>query len=186
MLTKVEELQLLAQCALGDSREAFGLLVEAYQQRLRQFLLNLTVGDEALADDIAQETFLKAYLNVRSFRGLSSFGTWLYRIAYNEFLGWRRRNGNIDTADTLPQNGSTEQTDALEARLDVKAALAALNDDERTVVTLFYINDMPLRKIEKITGLKNSTIRSHLHRARAKMASMVATDGNALTNNSTT
>ena len=83
-MKKIDELRLIAQCALGDSRQAFGQLVEAYQSQLRRFLMNLTSGDEALTDDLAQETFLKAYVNVRNFKGLSSFATWLYRIAYNE------------------------------------------------------------------------------------------------------
>ncbi len=85
MLSKLEEIKLVSQCALADNRRAFGRLVEAYQPRLRRFLLNLTMGDENLTDDLAQETFIKAYLGIRSFKGFSGFGTWLYRIAYNEF-----------------------------------------------------------------------------------------------------
>lgn len=85
MLSKLEEIKLVSQCAFGDNRGAFGKLVEAYQPQLRRFLLNLTMGDENLTDDLAQETFIKAYTGIRAFKGLSGFGTWLYRIAYNEF-----------------------------------------------------------------------------------------------------
>ena len=85
MLSKLDEIRLLSQCALADNRDAFGRLVEAYQPRVRRFLLNLTAGDEMLTDDLAQETFIKAYVGIRGFKGLSSFSTWLYRIAYNQF-----------------------------------------------------------------------------------------------------
>ena len=77
VLSKIEELKLIARCTLGDDRRAFGTLVEGYQPQVRRFFLNLTLGDEALSDDLAQETFLKAYLNVRSFRGVAKFSTWL-------------------------------------------------------------------------------------------------------------
>ena len=60
VLSKVEELKLIARCTLGDDRRAFGALVEAYQPEVRRFFLNLTLGDEALSDDLAQETFIKA------------------------------------------------------------------------------------------------------------------------------
>ena len=75
MLSKIEELKLISRCVLADDRQAFGTLVEAYQPRLRRFFMNLTLGDEYLSDDLAQETFIKAYIELRSFRGMSKFST---------------------------------------------------------------------------------------------------------------
>ena len=72
MLSKLEEIKLVSQCAFGNNRGAFGKLVEAYQPQLRRFLLNLTMGDENLTDDLAQETFIKAYTGIRAFKGLSA------------------------------------------------------------------------------------------------------------------
>ena len=92
MLTRVEELKLISQVALSDNRRAFARLVDAYQSTVRGFFLNLTAGDYALSDDLAQETFLKAYTNIRSFKGLSKFKTWLLRIAYNEFYSYVRKH----------------------------------------------------------------------------------------------
>ena len=89
--SRFEEIRLLALCMATDNREAFSRLVEMHQPGLRRFLLNLTGGDESLADDLAQETFIKAWLAIRSFHGLSGFRTWLYRIAINEFSTSRRR-----------------------------------------------------------------------------------------------
>ena len=91
MLSRVEEIKLIARCALADNRDAFGQLVEAYRSDVTRFLLNLTMGDDALSDDLAQETFIKAYLGIRSFKGISRLRTWLYRIAYNEYYSWLRK-----------------------------------------------------------------------------------------------
>ena len=175
MLTKVEELKLISRCVLADDRHAFGLLVEAYQPRLRRFFLNLTLGDEYLSDDLAQETFIKAYIELRSFRGMSRFGTWLYRIAYNEFYSYKRSQHPTWDLEGV-QEPSASPTDSTEASLDVKTAMAGLSEIERTVVTHFYIDDMPLKKVATITGMKETTLRSHLHRAREKMAKTLKTE----------
>ena len=64
-MNKLDEIRLISRCILSDDRQAFGELVEAYQPSLRRFLLNLTLGDTALSDDLAQETFIKAYCSIR-------------------------------------------------------------------------------------------------------------------------
>lgn len=175
MLSKLEEIKLVSQCAFGDSRGAFGKLVEAYQPQLRRFLLNLTMGDENLTDDLAQETFIKAYTGIRAFKGLSGFGTWLYRIAYNEFYSEKRRRHeeHIDQIPESMQDASAQTSISTEAKMDVKAAMRVLNPVERTVITLFYINDLPLKKIATITQLSEGTIKSAIHRAKTKMCEVI-------------
>ena len=179
MLSKLDEIRLLSQCALADNRDAFGQLVEAYQPRVRRFLLNLTMGDEMLTDDLAQETFIKAYVGIRSFKGLSSFGTWLYRIAYNEFYSQARKHveehvedisrlGDVSTA-------ATEAIDAIDASMTVQEALTRLNDNERVAVTLFYIEDQPLKQVSKIMQMPEGSVKSLIHRAKAKMRTLIDT-----------
>ena len=131
--------------------------------------MNLTLGDEYLSDDLAQETFIKAYIELRSFRGLSRFGTWLFRIGYNEFYSHKRSEHPTSSIENAPERVSSP-IDSSEISMDVKAAIAQLNETERTVVTLFYIDDMPIKQIAAITGINQSTLRSHLHRAKEKMA----------------
>ena len=131
--------------------------------------MNLTLGDEYLSDDLAQETFVKAYIEIRSFRGMARFGTWLFRIGYNEFYSYKRSQHPTGDLESAPQQFSTP-INSSEAAMDVKTALAQLSDIERTVVTLFYIDDLPVKQIATITGMNQSTIRSHLHRAKDKMA----------------
>ena len=183
VLSKVEELKLIARCTLGDDRRAFGALVEAYQPEVRRFFLNLTLGDEALSDDLAQETFIKAYLNVRSFRGVAKFSTWLYRIAYNEFCTWQRKTQHeasamfndddvTDDDDYFDADGShsCSTADSVEARIDVWQCMKLLSEAERTVITLFYIQDYPLKKIVEITGMPEGTVKSYISRGKAKLA----------------
>ena len=174
MLSKFDELKLIARCVATDDRNAFGKLVEEYQDGLRRFLLNLTLGDVALTDDLSQETFIKAYLSIRSFKGLSRFKTWLYRIAYNEFYSYmrKRREESEETAD-VPLDEGYQCLNASDAHMDLEVCLKALNETERTVVLLFYVEDQPLKKIADITSLPLGTIKSYLSRARIKMAKVL-------------
>ena len=131
--------------------------------------MNLTLGDEYLSDDLAQETFVKAYIEIRSFRGMAQFGTWLFRIGYNEFYSYKRSQHPTGDLENAPEQFSTP-IDSSEISMDVKTAMAQLSEIERTVVTLFYIDDLPVKQIATITGMNQNTIRSHLHRAKDKMA----------------
>ncbi len=182
MLTKVEEIKLLAQCVLADNRDAFGRIVEAYRNDIVRFFLNLTLGNDALSDDLAQETFIKAYLSIRSFKGMSRFRTWLYRIAYNEYYAWlRKRHEERLDADMPVDNLLSERAEAVnEAAIDVQTAMRLLTEQQRVVVTLFYIDDLPVRKIVDITGMPSGTVKSHLSRAKARLAQLLENNGEKL------
>ena len=174
MLSKLDEIKLLSQCALADNRDAFGRLVEAYQPRVRRFLLNLTMGDEMLTDDLAQETFIKAYVGIRSFKGMSAFGTWLYRIAYNEFYNHTRKHHEEHVEDiTRMGEVSTAANDAIDASMTVQEALTRLNDNERVAITLFYIEDQPLKQVCKIMQMPEGSVKSLIHRGKAKMKQFI-------------
>ena len=86
---------LIARVLVDDDQHAFGELVRRHQSSVRGLLRQLTRTDVALADDLAQETFLRAYKNIRSFRGEARFSTWLYRIAYNCFREDARRRKEL-------------------------------------------------------------------------------------------
>lgn len=178
-MKKLDELALITRCVLADDRQAFGMLVEAYQPRVRRFFLNLTLGDAALSDDLAQETFIKAYLNLRTFKGMAGFGTWLYRIGYNEFYTHtrHRREDRIEgelPADALGVTASADET--WDVALTVREALSRLGDEERTAVTLFYMEDMPVKRVAGIMRLPEGTVKSHLHRAKKHLAQFLKND----------
>ncbi|MCH5247306.1 MAG: RNA polymerase sigma factor [Muribaculaceae bacterium] len=174
MLTAVQEMGLIVRCVTLDDRDAFGQLVAAYNEPLRRFLLNLTLGDAALTDDLSQETFLKAWLAIRSFKGVARFKTWLFRIAYNEFVSWKRRelpSEDIEISSlSRPPSVSLQW---LDAKMDVASAMETLTDKERTVTLLFYLEELPIKKIVKITGFPEGTVKVYLSRARYKMAEIM-------------
>ncbi len=175
-MKKLDELALITRCVLADDRQAFGQLVEAYQSQVRRFFLNLTSGDAALSDDLAQETFIKAYINLRSFKGIAAFSTWLYRIGYNEFYSHSRRASEEHLTQDTPVEaimGANDNTEALDAGLTVREAMSRLSDTERAAVTLFYIEDKPLKQVARIMSLPEGTVKSHLHRAKARMSAFL-------------
>lgn len=172
MLSKWEELALIAKCATTDSRSAFERLVVEYSPELRRYLMNLTLGDASLTDDLAQDTFLKAYMSIRSFQGLSRFKTWLFRIAINEYYAYvrKRREQRMDGMAETPVIECVTPLRNVEAGIDAQKCLAVLSETERSVVLLFYMNDLPIKEIVKITGMPEGTVKSHLSRAKVKMA----------------
>ena len=147
-MAEFSDISLVTQVAVFHNKRAFDQLVRKYQSPVRRFFLNQTLGDEQLSDDLAQETFIKAYVNITKFRGMASFSTWLMRIAYNVFYDE-----------------------------DIYAALALLKPDERTCITLQLIDGYPIDQISKITGIAENTVKSHLRRGKEKMANYLKQNG---------
>lgn len=170
MLSRLEETALITRCIAFDDHRAFGRLVDAYSPGLRRFLLHLT-GDCDLADDLAQEAFIKAYQGIRNFQGLARFKTWLYRIAYREFYSYIRANRPTEALESAGEVAVMEKAvDRVDASCDVGVAMLRLPAVERTLVLLFYMEDRPVKEIAEITGLPSGTIKSYLSRARGRMA----------------
>lgn len=176
MLSKIEEMALVARCIAADDRRAFARLVEAYSPGLHTFLYRLTLGDGALTDDLAQESFLKAYTGLRSFKGVARFRTWLYRIAINEFVSYKRRRSEERPEDSGYREPADTPMEMADTRHDISVAMQALNDTERTLILLFYYQDQPIKEICKITGMPEGTVKSYLSRAKAKMAKLLKND----------
>ena len=99
-MADLNDISLVTQVAVFHNKKAFDQLVRKYQSPVRRFFLNQTLGDEQLSDDLAQDTFIKAYVNITKFKGLASFSTWLFRIAYNVHLGWSHSPIAIDSASS--------------------------------------------------------------------------------------
>ncbi len=179
-ISKIDELTLIARSLAMDDTRAFGRLVDATREPLRRFLFNLTAGDASLADDLAQNTYIKAWTNLSSFRATSRFRTWLTSIAVNEFYSWMRSERTYeaiadDTADTLADT-SSDHAHFTDTRIDAASAISRLSPVDRSLVLLFYMEDMPLRKICRMTGLTESNVKTRLHRARARMAQYLSSE----------
>ena len=168
------DISLVAQVAISGNRRAFDELVRRYQSPVRRFFLSQTLGDSQLSDDLAQDTFIKAYTNIRSFRGLASFQTWLMRIAYNVFYDYTRSKHQTEDVDAVPQRSASENSSL---KMDLYAALALLKPDERTCITLQLIDGYDIAGIAKITGLKEGTVKSHLSRGKEKLATYLRQNG---------
>ncbi len=176
-MSELSDIALVAQVMLGNTR-AFDTLVKKYQSPVRRFFLHLTLGDKPLSDDLAQETFIKAYTSLRSFHGLSGFSTWLYRIAYNVFyddLRSRHDTADLD-ADELDNVYYTEPQGSGE-HIDLYRGLATLKEAERTCLTLFYMQDLTIEKIAAVTGYPQGTVKSHLSRGKEKLSNYLKKNG---------
>jgi RNA polymerase sigma-70 factor (ECF subfamily) len=162
---------LVSRVALTGDRNAFSQLVETYQSPIRRFFYNLTGGDEELSKDLAQDTFMKAWLHIDSFQAVAKFSTWLYRIAYNIFYDYMRTNKPVAEVDGEILCGQTT-TDISESdfRLDFERALLTLKEDERTAMLLFFMEDLTIAKISTIMNCPSGTVKSHLHRGKEKLA----------------
>ena len=168
------DIVLVAQVAVSGNKRAFDELVHRYQSPVRRFFLNQTMGDEQLSDDLAQDTFIKAYTNITSFRGMASFKTWLMRIAYNVFYDYTRSHRATEDVDVVPQRSGGENSSL---QMDIYAALALLRPDERTCITLQLIDGYDITGIAKITQLKEGTVKSHLSRGKEKLANYLRKNG---------
>jgi len=170
------ELTLLTQVTVFHNKRAFGRLVEKYQSPIRRFFLNQTGGNEPLSDDLAQETFLKAWLNIGQFRGAANFSTWLYRIAYNVFYDYTRSHKiteEIDQAVALRQANSGDTA----LQLDLQQALSILSPAERSCITLQLMEGQPIDKISEIMEMAEGTVKSHLSRGKQKLAMFLRKNG---------
>lgn len=179
MTAVMNDIALVTQVAVFGNKRAFDRLVSKYQSQVRRFLLGLTLGDTQLADDLAQDTFIKAYTSIGNFKGLSSFSTWLMRIAYNTHYDYRRRlhpTDDVETSATALHRSDTHATDAA-LSIDILKALAILKPDERTCITLQLIDGQPIGRIAAITGMPEGTVKSHLKRGKEKLTGYLRQNG---------
>ncbi len=160
----------LVRRAAGGETAAFAELLRRHQGKVRGLLLRLC-GDRTLADDLAQEVFLRAYRGLWGFEGRSSFGTWLYRISYNAYLNHSTRVRKWSSLPTAYDAETAAPDDALsppraDLRRDLEAAVATLPQRYRGVVVLYYLQDLSYPEIAEILDVPLGTVKTHLHRAK--------------------
>lgn len=177
-MSQLNDISLVAQVVVFRNTKAFDALVKKYQSAIRRFFLHQTLGDGELSDDLAQETFIKAYTNISSFKNLSSFSTWLYRIAYNVFYDYIRSKKETSEIDTREVDAiHCAEQDNVGQRLDIYQSLKTLKEVERTCITLFYMEDVSIDKIAGIIGCHTGTVKSHLSRGKEKLSAYLKQNG---------
>lgn len=175
-----EERRLIRLASAGD-RDASAAFIREYQPSLRAYLLRLS-GRPEIAEDIAQEAFVRVLTNLHRFDDRYRFSTWLFTIAkrlyvnarqkhaplFNtEAVAYERSSGTGPGARVASNEVSTHVRDALQE------ALMALGEDQREIVVLFHQLDWPITLIAQHMGMPEGTIKSHLHRSRKKLRTLL-------------
>ena len=163
---------LIARVLLREDQNAFGELVRRYQSPVRAFLARMTHGDAHLADDLAQETFLKAWRKLQTYRGGARFSTWLFGIAVNEFrmASRRRKEPALEEVDELPlepEEPAAARNSHL--RLDLTEALQLLNPNERAAVVLCCQNGLSHEEAAQVLDCPLGTVKTNILRGKEKL-----------------
>ena len=175
---ELTDADLVARVLVDDDQHAFGELVRRHQSIVRGLLRQLTRTDLALADDLAQETFLKAYKNIRSFRGEAKFSTWLYRIAYNCFREDARRRKELVGIDEAQLEAEQDpQTVDAGLKHDLMHALSLLPLHERTAVVLCCQNGLSHDEAARVLEIPLGTVKTNVLRGREKLKRTLAAWG---------
>ena len=176
--------ELIARVVVQDDRHAFSELVRRHQSAVRTTLRRLTAGNHALADDLAQETFMLAFRNLGKFRQEAKFSTWLYRIATNAFLADARKrkeellgDRDADVADDAGGDDSPvdaagpDPARAATLAIDMERALAVLSAGERAAIVQCYHNDLSHEEAAQVLSCPVGTVKTHILRAKQKLKS---------------
>jgi RNA polymerase sigma factor (sigma-70 family) len=166
---------------LSGSTSSFARLVDRYKTMAFTLAYRITTNRED-AEEVVQDSFIKVYENLAAFRQKSKFSTWLYRIVYNTSITRVRKKRlllqELDEKNTVYKDIS--QTENLlfglteeEAGEMVKKALALLSEEDRTIVTLYYLNESDIEEIHEITGLTKANIKIKLFRARKRLQAQI-------------
>jgi RNA polymerase sigma factor (sigma-70 family) len=161
---------LVTRALLGDDRHAFEQLVRRHQGMVRAQLCRLLHGDEAAADDLAQETFLLAWRKLDQFRNEARFSTWLYRIAYACFLqACRKKSWGIHHADDHEMTQLPAPSQTMDLRLDLARAMQHLSKAEQAV--LLHCAQLGLSHDEAayVLEMPLGTVKTHATRGKAKL-----------------
>jgi len=178
--------ELVRDCLQGD-KEAFRILVERYQRRIVSVAMGM-VHNQDDAMEIAQDTFIKAYESLERFKGESSFYTWIYRIAVNRAIDFRRsarRHPTIGIEDLISPSASSEghepqikeerspepfaETQSREIGERVKEAIDELTPDHKAVILLREVEGLSYDEISRVMQCSKGTVMSRLHYARKKL-----------------
>jgi RNA polymerase sigma-70 factor (ECF subfamily) len=166
---------------LNGNVNAFAFLVERYKHMVYTLVIRI-VKDKEDAEEIAQDVFVKSYQKLNGFKGDSKFSTWLYKIAYYASLDALRRNRKqirIENIEQLHDGDMESVQDALDYLHDeerkkvIRNALLKLNEVERTIMTLYYFEEISLKEISKIVNLTADNVKIKLFRSRKKLFSIL-------------
>ena len=186
-LSNADDATLIERFLRADDESAFEILVRRYQEKVFGLAASiLGRGDESEVEDATQEVFIIVLRKLKSFRGESAFATWLYRVARNQIVDYRRRacrralRSSESILWAIPDSGSfTDPQEAVtvagrQARL--MNHVDRLHEPQRVVVYLHYWQERSIAEIAELLGIPPSTVKSHLFRARQGLAKALRED----------
>jgi RNA polymerase sigma-70 factor (ECF subfamily) len=178
--SREREIQLIGRAREGD-RIALRELVDLHKDRLFAFIWRM-VRDHHEAEDICQDAFLKAFASLDTFSTDYRFSTWLFTIGYRVCLNRLRRkrpfSGDLDFSAMAAEGGANpsatlESEEAGRVRTSIWSAVDRLSPPQRATILLFYRNDFGCQEIARVLQLPLATVKSHLHRARARLRELL-------------
>ena len=162
----------LVSLARTGDRNAFEELVQRRQSSIRN-LMRRFCGDYTLADDLAQQVFLKVWLNIRKLREVSAFGAWLKRLAVNVWLQHIRKNDALRGAAEFVGT-ERAQRDSTGVGMDLDRALLSLPSQERLCVVLSYQEGMSHREIAELTSTPLGTVKTYIRRGAEQLQQILS------------
>lgn len=179
MRTKPDEYYI--KQTLNGNVNDYAFLVEKYKHMVFTLTIRIVKNREE-AEEVSQDVFVKAYKNLKNFKGESKFSTWLYKIAYYASLDVLKRNKrqiSVENIDTVRERDFKNTNDSLnflhdiERKKIINEALLKLSEDERVIITLFYYEELPIKEISKVIDLSEDNIKIKLFRSRKKLAELL-------------
>ncbi|MGB3462654.1 RNA polymerase sigma factor [Rhodanobacter lindaniclasticus] len=165
---------LVARALLGNDSRAFEQLLRRHQGMVRAQLRRLLRGDEAMADDLAQEAFLLAWRKLDQFRGDARFSTWLYRIAYSCFLQACRKSVVAGDADDGEVDRLPAMSRSIDLQLDLERAMQRLSTAEQAVLLHCVQLGLSHDEAAYVLGMPLGTVKTHATRGKAKLKNWLA------------
>ncbi|GLP97011.1 RNA polymerase sigma factor [Paraferrimonas sedimenticola] len=173
------EAQWIALAANGRDAKAFGVLAKHYQQALRQYCRRLCKNQWADADDLAQDTLIKAFDKLASFRGEGSLQDWLFKIAYFEYLNKLRQQKPLQPFDEQSVSNTQDSPSSdggmagAEATRDLERAMTQLSTEQRACLTLHFAFGYSHSEISNQLEMPLGSVKSHITRAKTRLTELL-------------
>lgn len=155
------------------NRQEFIHLTTRHLEDLRRLLTALCCGDRMTADDLAQDTLLKAYVQIDSLKDAEKFRAWLMKIAYTTFLNSRRALKQTEPVDNAIGLMTDSTADNSFDYQELYSALNRLTPMERTSVTLYYIEGYAIKEVAEIIGVSPEAVKQHIYRGRQHLRTLL-------------
>ena len=169
------------QRVLDGDQEAFAFIVQTYQSMVYSLCLSVLKNKE-LAEEAAQDTFVKVYRKLGTFEDKASLKTWIYRIGYHTAIDYTRKRRiltqELDTQYSLSDDARNmqESLEQDEGTRKLKAAISRLKDEQAMIITLYYLEEKNVKEICSILGMTDSNVKIKLFRARKALKAILESD----------